>query len=136
MEQEYTFTLTSGRRVWVDEFHFERTYAGLMAGYPENEPGYVTKQEKKAETMWGAGATFIVPPVTIIRKHGERKYASWPHYCYKASLTSANIDPGDDGSRLIVIWFGEEPVGTSFLAMIENACRDVPWEKYAKGWNF
>jgi hypothetical protein len=24
----------------------------------------------------------------------------------------------------------------AFLAMIENACRDVPWEKYAKGWNF
>jgi hypothetical protein len=51
-------------------------------------------------------------------------------------LTSENIDPADDGSRLIVIWFGEEPVGTSFLEMIENACRDVPWEKYAKGWNF
>ncbi len=40
------------------------------------------------------------------------------------------------GSRLIVIWFGDEPVGTSFLAMIENACRDVSWEKYAKGYSF
>jgi hypothetical protein len=35
-----------------------------------------------------------------------------------------------------VIWFGDEPVGTSFLAMIENACRDVSWEKYAKGYSF
>jgi ATP-dependent Zn protease len=60
MEQEYTFVLTSGRRDWVDEFHFERTYAGLMAGYPKNEPDCVTKQEKKAEAMWGAGATLTV----------------------------------------------------------------------------
>jgi len=86
--------LTSGRRVWVDEFHFERTYAGLMAGYPRNEPGYVTKQEKKAETLWGVGATFTVRPVTVIRKHGDRKYAR-PHYCYKASLTSDHESPAD-----------------------------------------
>jgi hypothetical protein len=44
MESQYSFMLTSGRRVWLEAFLFEKTYAGLMAGYPKNQPGYITSQ--------------------------------------------------------------------------------------------
>ncbi len=136
MEPQYSFMLTSGRRVWLEAFHFEKTYAGLMAGYPKNQPGYITSQEKKAEVMWVPGAIFTIPPMTILREHSGRRFESWPLYCYKAWLTSEAIDPNDAGSQLIVIWFAEHSVGISLTAMVEKACRDVPWEPHAKGWNF
>jgi hypothetical protein len=132
----YSFKLRSGRQVWLDAFHFEKTYSGLMAGYPKNQMGYIWEQAKKAQTMWGADASFIIPPVTIIRENGGRKYESWPWYCYKVWLRSENINPQDAYSQLIVIWFAEEATGLNITAMVEAACLDVPWEQHATGWNF
>ena len=47
---EYSFTLRSGRRVWLDAFHFEKTYGGLFVGHPKNRTGYIRQQEKKHRT--------------------------------------------------------------------------------------
>jgi hypothetical protein len=132
-EATYSFLLRSGRRVWLDAFHFDKTYANLFFGVPKPESHYITKQEKNAEAMWGPNAAFTIPPVTVAREYGGLKYQSWPYYCYKAWLTSEKLDPSFLRSQLIVIWFGEEVVTTSFLAMIEEACRDLQWEQYAKG---
>jgi hypothetical protein len=133
---EYSFTLRSGRKVWLDAFHFEKTYAGLFVGRPKNQVGYITTQQKKAEAMWGSGALFTIPPATIIREDGASKHESWPWYCHKAWLRSEKINSEDAYSQLVVIWFAEEASGLSITAMVEEACLDVPWERHAKGWNF
>jgi hypothetical protein len=74
-EPAYSFTLRSGRRVWLDAFHLSRTYAGLFVGHPKNQMGYIWDQQKKAIAMW-ADAVPTVPPATIIREHDGRNYES------------------------------------------------------------
>lgn len=133
---EYSFLLHSGRRVWLREFHFSAVYAGLMAGLPKNEPGYVLEQKTKAEKMWGSRPTFTIPPATIIREYSGKKYESWPSYCYKAWLKSKELDSQNAGSELVVIWFGESPTELSLLAMVEDACGELLWEEHARDWNF
>jgi hypothetical protein len=133
---EYSFVLQSGRRVKLSSFHFSHVYEGLMAGLPKNEPGYVLEQKTKAEKMWGSRPVYTIPPATVIRVYSAKKYESWPSYCYKAWFKSAELDSQNAGSELVVIWFGESPSDLGFLAMVEQACREVNWEQHAKDWNF
>jgi hypothetical protein len=132
----YSFFQQSGRRVWLNAFHFDQIYAGLIVGLPNNSPGYILDQKTKAQRIWGSRPTFTIPPATIIREDGARKYESFPWYCYKAWLTSDELDSRNAGSELIVIWFAEEPMELSLIATVEHACREVPWEQYAQDWNF
>jgi hypothetical protein len=135
-KSEYSFVLQTGRRVWLSSFHFSQVYEGLMAGLPKNQPGYVSEQTTKAEKMWGSRPTYTIAPATIFREYGAKKYESWPSYCYKAWLRSAELDSQNAGSELVVIWYGESPSGLSLLAMVEQACRQVTWEQHARDWNF
>ena len=132
----YSFLLQSGRGVWIDAFHFEKTYTGLMVGYPNNDTGYITRQVEKAEAMWMPGACLTIPPSTILREGGDRRYVSWPTYCCKAWLRSENISRNDAFSQLIVIWFIEAPAEVGLVTMIEQACCQVDWDRHAKGWKF
>lgn len=132
----YSFLLQSGRRVWLNAFHFDQMYAGLIIGLPNNAPGYILEQKTKAQVIWGSRPTYTIPPATIIREQGARQYESFPWFCYKAWLTSDELDSQNAGSELIVIWFAEEPMELSLITTVEQACRDVPWEQYAQDWNF
>jgi hypothetical protein len=71
-----------------------------------------------------------------MREHGGRKYESFPWYCYKAWLMSDELDSKNPGSELIVIWFDEEPIRFSLINTVAQACREVPWERYAQDWIF
>jgi hypothetical protein len=131
-----SFSLSSGRRVRLAAFHFEGTYAGLLAGLPKNELGYITDQENRAKTIWGGLKTFTVPPIPLVREHGGKKYDSWPSRCYQASLTSDAINPDGISSQLVVIWFSEDEADLSVMTIIERGCSAVDWETHAEDFNF
>jgi len=133
--QEYSFALPSSRRVRLQAFHYSLTYAGLLGGLSRNQPGYIIEAAHKAEKTWAA-PVYTIQPATITRVDGNLTWESWPSYCYKANLDSKEIDPKNDGSHLTVVWFEEDASPLSLIAMVAQACRDIPWEEHAEDYEF
>jgi len=132
----YSFILRSGRRVWLNAFHLDQLYAGLIAGLPQSSPAYIFDQKTKAHAIWGPRPTYTIAPASITREHRGRRYESLPWYCYKAWLMSDEPDSLNPGSELIVIWFAESPMKHRLITTVAQACRDVPWERHAKARDF
>lgn len=130
------FTLTSGRAVLLTRFHMDETYGGLLEGTPHkgSHDALLISMRNRMNRLWGPRATYLIRPISRIGpefRPGVRE-VRLPHYCYHAWLSSKRMDDKFCGSELVVIWFGEREEKLPLLGMVEQACRDVPWEEYAR----
>jgi hypothetical protein len=133
------FTLTSGRAVLLTQFHMEGTSLGLREGTLQTGliDELLIRMSDRMNRLWGRRATYFIRPISGIGpeiRPGLRE-VRFPHYCYHALLTSRRMDERSCGSELVVMWFGEQEQKISLLGMVEQACRDVPWEAYARNYD-
>jgi hypothetical protein len=113
--RERDFSLVCNRGVDIEAFHMEETYAGWLEGaiVEEYNDQLISQARSRLDKLWGfSGAVYVIPPASrIVRFHSIGRHC---------------------GSSLVVIWFGERERELPVHAMVEAACRYVPWDQYAK----
>lgn len=135
----YGFSLSSGRNVIMDAFHLEETYAGLIEGVTTeaDNDARIERKMHGMEKVWGQRATYLIKSASrLFPGPNTRPNIRLPRYCYHAWLLSKEMNKGFAGSELVVIWFGRQEKELSLLGMVEHACRDVPWEKHARDFDY
>ena len=118
--------LDCGRRVKVEGFYFEPTYAGLLMGPPL--PEYNQEKLDGAKTLrpfpWRHIKTHLIPP---IMHKSDTGFPYLPPMLFAASLVSHEPD-----KWLAVVWFGQECGSDSVLTVIRDAIRSLPWDELAE----
>ncbi|MGO9265312.1 MAG: hypothetical protein ACLQBA_10600 [Candidatus Binataceae bacterium] len=135
------FSLVCNRGVDLKAFHMEETYGGWLEGaiVEEYNDRLISQARSRLDKTWGfSGAIYVIPPTSrIVRIHSiNRRKVLLPPWCYHALLTSKAIDDHYCGSSLVVIWFGEREMERTVHEMVEGACRYVPWDQYAKDFDY
>jgi hypothetical protein len=130
------FTLTSGRAVLLAQFHMDKTSMRLLDGTLPKAliDEMLIRMGDRMNRLWGRRATYLTRPISGIGpeiRPGVHE-VRFPPYCYYALLTSRRMNEKFCNSELVVIWFGEQEEKLPLLGMVELACRDVPWEEYAR----
>lgn len=130
-----TVTLASDNSISLDSLYIERTYAGLLEGFPTSEMNarILADAASKMTPLWGARATHVIPPVTI----QIRGRTIFPELMYFAWLSSNTpIKPEFMGSELVVVWFASERVDVPISTIVSEALRDLPWARLAQDFDW
>lgn len=90
----------------------------------------IIDNDLKCPTDWGQRKTYIMPP-------DENRWKEvLPPTIFKVWLISDAINSGNDGSHLVLIWFGDLENEKSIKENIENVIKNVEWEKHAEDFCF
>lgn len=124
--------LTSGRKVYLGEIHQSRTYAGVLAGKPNEwtNKSRIRELLEAAQKFTVAGGTPLLidpDPATVS--------SSLPAITCIAVLESGELRrPGSEPySSLTAVWF-QETFALPIDASIQERIRATDWEKHAKDW--
>jgi hypothetical protein len=133
--------LDSGRRVFVDQLHQYRTYAGLLHGEPTiglNDERIQKAIVRAREWIFRpVGPVLIEPERVEPTEHGPHTTEWLPRTICIAQLQDPNAPTAGSGmgfSFLSVVWFQEDfalPIGEAALEEI----RRIDWDAHAEdGW--
>lgn len=123
--------LIGGKKVTLEGFNMEPTYAGLLAGIPTEESNQLLIKSIKPPKQWGQRATLL---------NKSDLYASQDvlkPVIYSAWLSAEPInDEGNifDGSNLILIWLGEEHKEMTLHDLIIYGIGLFDWQKHAENY--
>ena len=129
-------TLDCGRRISLDAFDYDRTYAGLMEGRPDAE--YNAELTERAltgrEGTWGKRTVHLIPPAVDV---SDPDHPTLPPVILRAWLICYEpIDKAYMGSELVVVWFAEECHSESIENIVCEAVRELPWDELACDFNW
>jgi hypothetical protein len=129
-----TFSLDSGRRVWLTEFFFTATYDSLLSGRPDEDMNrsIVEQAAVKARELFRETPYVIEPDL-----RPDASGTKWlpPIWCI-ADLMSTPVDPLRHMSALVVVWFGQPFFDRPLRAVIPEALAAVPWEQHCRDFEF
>lgn len=132
------FELTCGSTVYLDDFHYSRTYGGLLEGSPNAEMNarIVKRAMERMEPIWGKRKTHLIPPEI---DHSDPQHPSLPSTELTAWLTCN--EPNDshfDGSELVLIWYvddGEFEL-SSIHEVTSRALKQINWSELAEDFHW
>lgn len=124
-------TLNCGRVVKVNTFQLGYTYGGLLGGYPHEVMNKHIFDTITYPSNWGSRKVLKIEP-----EEAELKTELKPSY-YTVWLSSdVPVLPQNDGSELVVIWFGDSPDGKTVEAIIERGIKAIDWNTHAEDINY
>ena len=127
--------LATGETVKLEALHLERTYLGLLEGWPnaEGNAEILAEAISRMERLWGERRVHVIAPA--VRQ--EEGHPLLPELTLFAWLTSPTpVNPEYMGSELVVVWFAPERPGVSLSALISEAVRDLPWASLAMDFDY
>ena len=134
------FQLNSGVTVSLDSIIQWRTYAGLIAGVPDqamNERRISDAKKTAAEKLsMDCFIHLIIPEITMRRRRSSRgpagKYPVLPLITCAAVLDSEPLDKSEGfGSALKIVWFQDDWALPVQPAVLKQICA-LPWSELAQ----
>jgi hypothetical protein len=126
------FQLNSNINVAVDSFKCTGTYLTVLSA---RLPGIINEKLVKEVSVpidWGGHRKLLLLPPTA-----EQLNSVLPPYCYYVWLNSDyQISTDDDGSGLVVAFFGESPFGIDLKDLFQTKLENINWEENAEAFNF
>jgi len=135
--------LKNGRKIYADEVHMDRTYAGMLEGTPDDETNqfFLDALPRTMQRIFSNAPVYILPPEIErqTRPHplrGSIEVASMPpieiamRFVSHASLTSEG-----HASQLVIVWHQHtaNPMMTDNIrARLEN----LDWNAHAKDFQY
>lgn len=135
--------LKNGRKIYANEVHMDRTYAGLLEGSPDDESNefFLEALPRKMQRIFTDTPVYILPP-EIERQtrphplHGSIEVASMPpieiamRFVSHVSLTSEG-----HASQLVIVWHQH-----TAIPMLPDAIRahleNLEWSAHAKDFQY
>ena len=124
--------LQTGRKVQVETFKIEKTYAGLLIGKPNDVINEKIIDLVSHSNDWGNRKVFM-KKMDMYESNNILKpviYSVW--------LTSTGIpekSKNKDVSSIVLLWFGEESITKSISEIIKDGVGDFDWDKHAENIN-
>lgn len=155
-ENRISFWLGSSRLVWVTNFSYSETYAGLLDGWPSgdlNERTIEYALASAAAHMVPSAPVYMIPPLRVaVPDHilaGYETYRTQSKALFKrpaptpslppirciAHLESGPLSSSFCGSSLKVVWFEMPFFNAPLMEMLAASLKDIPWEKSARDFN-
>ncbi len=147
---DWSLALDSGRVIRLSTLSQYLTYAGLLAGLPDetNHASQVEWAVRKAESLHGAvpARVQILPPVLVritvkSRRDGGPEPVAidvdhLPHVSCVARFDSGPVGEGDEaGSFLDVVWF-QGAFGPPEPGAVTDRLKALPWDTCAQNWDW
>jgi hypothetical protein len=121
--------LIGGKKVTLEGFNVEPTYAGLLVGIPTKESNQQLIKSIKPPIQWGQRATLFKKSDLYASKNVLNPII------YSAWLSAEPINDEDnkfDGSNLILIWLGDEHEKMNIHDLIIYGIGLFDWDKKAE----
>jgi hypothetical protein len=124
--------LIGGKKVILEGFNMEPTYAGLLAGIPTAESNQRLLKSIKYPKDWGNRATLLKKSDLYVSKDVLKPiiYSAW----LSSPEPINDKDNEFDGSNLILIWLGDEHKDMSLQDLIVYWVGLVDWDKNAENY--
>lgn len=121
-----SYQTTSGRKIFLDQFHVQTFDIGWYVGDPEFIRDDVLKKlPERARELFPAKHGLLIKEAP----RGVEK--AYPKYILFAELLSLEpISPEAHCSSLLLVWFGDH-LEVNLDQLISDALRDVVWEEHA-----
>lgn len=121
----------TGRKLSLESFHFDRTYASLVYGSPNLRINTGIIERATYPTNWGKESAFkkIIPDEDLIQKE-------LPNTVYCASFISDAPDSQHCGSSLIILWYDDEPGIRTIKEVLLPVLGKIDWEKDAQNFDY
>lgn len=133
-----TFALTGHPLLMVQSFRYERTFPGLLEGYPP--PEVVTERLRHARAMATGGWLTRLrfgPAKTRYHFHEpiilDDRLPSL--FCIAEVDSSTPVNPGFMASTLRIGWFMDSEL-VDLRKDIGSSLKDLNWNKYATDFNY
>ena len=124
--------LIEGKKVILEGFNIEPTYAGMLAGIATEESNQLLIKSIKPPTQWGQRATLFKKSDLYASKNvlNPMIYSAW----LSSPEPINDKDNEYDGSNLILIWLGDVHKDMSLQDLIVYGIGLVDWEKHAENY--
>lgn len=133
-KRRISFTLPSGRLIWVVTFGYSGTYDGLLEGRPNAKMNKeIVDEQLKAAQLRTWDKMFLFTPETRVDDDGA---VHLPPLCCNAELMSSPLSQEMHGSSLIVVWFTPPFFNEPLASFIARSMQELPWELHAKDFEF
>jgi hypothetical protein len=134
--------LDSGREIQLFELHMESTYGGLIEGHPVARLDVIVAglPDRAARVLPGAPVQVVEPVRMVSEDPGPGRWPIGPPeylppVICMGRFSSSPVDAGLDAvlhySRLVVVWFQDDPVVPNGLEAV-TGLRGVRWQQWAQ----
>jgi hypothetical protein len=122
--------LSSGKIVTLEAFNMSMTYAGLLVGEPNNEMNDSIISQISYPTNWGTRKAVLNKTDMYTSKNVLKPiiYSVW--------LTASAVLKINDGSSMVLIWFGENSTDKSIQEIIIKGVGGFDWNKHAESFEY
>lgn len=124
--------LIGGKKVNLEGFNVEPTFAGLLVGIPTQESKQLLIKSIKPPTQWGQRATLFKKSDLYASKNvlNPMIYSAW----LSSPEPINDKDNEYDGSNLILIWLGDENKEMTLEDLIVYGIGLFDWDKNAENY--
>lgn len=86
---------------------------------------------KHAETVFGnhLPVFYVEPEIKTVTRR-KKVYPMVPRWAHAARLEAGPVNPGDDGTVLLVVWFADTP------SVSPPEISPETWKEHSQGWSF
>jgi hypothetical protein len=129
--KNFTITLSNGMKMTIEGFNMTPTYSGLIIGVPDEELNDDILKGTSYPSEWGERKA-VYKQVDLHASETELNpviYSVW--------LTSKPVmDKKNeyDGSSIVMIWYGSNPINKSIAEIITNELEKFDWNRHAENY--
>ncbi|MCB9927779.1 MAG: hypothetical protein H6822_36955 [Planctomycetaceae bacterium] len=125
--------LKCGRSVYISDFHYSRTYGGLLEGSPDEEMNnrIIQRALSRMDSIWGKRRTHLIPPEVDTK---DPEHPSLPSTELTAWITCHEpVNHQYMGSELVLVWYvDDEAFETSSIRDVTSAALNaINWNDLA-----
>lgn len=124
-QNEFKFTLPSGREVQMTSLRLRMTYEGILEGTPGPKMNQFVLDHLDPPAHWHSTAVAIDTPKDLS--------GSLPNWiCFGEFVSWKGFQNPKATSQLNYIWFIDSPDGVSIRELITTALANLDWEDFAE----
>ncbi len=124
-QNEFKFTLPSGREVQMTSLRLRMTYEGILEGTPGPKMNQFVLDKLDPPAHWRSTAVAIDTPKDLS--------GSLPYWvCFGEFVSWKGIQQPAATSQLNYIWFIDSPDLSSLRELITKAFGSVDWDEFAE----
>ncbi|WP_291103998.1 MULTISPECIES: hypothetical protein [unclassified Flavobacterium] len=122
-------TLSTGKIITIEGFNMTPTYSGLISGKPNEELNDEILKRTSYPSEWGERKV-VYKQANIKISETELK-----PFTYSAWLTSKPVNDKKnqfDGSSIVMVWYGNEPINKSIQEIIKFELESFNWNSHCE----
>lgn len=127
-----TIKLINGKEITVEGFNMKPTYIGLIFGEPEEIINDEILKKTTYPSEWGERKAVYK------QKNIKKSKTELKPFIYSTWLTSKPVNDFKnqyEGSGIVMVWFGDEPLNKSIEEIITFELEKFDWDKHAENFN-